>query len=173
MERKRFDECKEMLQIIPATCVLTSRVRTLVCINGVLSVPSIALAVTTQVPPTDLKPGIDSFIIDTGSGHHLVRRSMIKSDKDLTYCKQGLLLQTANGTVRTNLKTRITVKHLNIKVDAWVLDDTPLVLSTSKLVDENGFDFNWLRASRTASLKTCGRITPLVIQRGVPLLAIK
>ena len=138
----------------------------LICINGVCSVLSIALAATVQLPPANLKPGIDSFIIDTGSGHHLVRRSMVASEKHLTHCSEGLLLQTANGTVRTNLKTRINVKHLNVKVDAWVLDDTPLVLSASKLVNENGFDFNWIRATKTASLKTNGRGIPLAIQLG-------
>ena len=111
--------------------------------------------------------------MDSGSGQHLIRRSAVASEKHLTYCEVGLLLQTANGIVKSNFKTRVFIKHLNLKVDAWVLEDTPLVLSVGRLVDGNQCDFRWNHATRKASLIRGGKNFNLTTQCGVPLLAIE
>ena len=97
MERTRFEECKKMIQLIPATCSLTARPRTLICSNGICAMPSVALANLLQPPQQEFKAGIDAFIVDSGSGQHLIRRSMVASDSHLTTCPVGILLQTANG----------------------------------------------------------------------------
>ena len=81
-----------------------------------------------------------------------------------------MLLQTANGIIKSNLKTRVNIKQLGPNVDAWVLDDTPLVLSVGKLVDENQFDFHWNQLSRKATLIRNRQKFSLTTQRGVPLL---
>ena len=170
MEKGRFDECKRMLQIIPATSALDVHVKTLVCLHGVCSPPALALATMAEPPQKELKPGINSFIMDSGSGQHLIRRSAVASEKHITRCDIGVLLQTANGIVRSHLKTRVLVKELNLKVDAWVLDDTPLVLSMGKLVNENQCDFGWNHSTRKASLTHGGKTFNLKTHRGVPLL---
>ena len=101
MEKPRFEECKRMLQILPATaCVITARTKTLICRHGTCSPPALAQAAMAEPPPKELRAGIDSFIIDSGSGQHLIRRSAVASEKHLTHCKEGLLLQTANGIVK-------------------------------------------------------------------------
>ena len=161
-----------MIQLIPATCSLTARPRTLICSNGICAMPSVALANLLQPPQQEFKAGIDAFIIDSGSGQHLIRRSMVASDSHLTTCPVGILLQTANGLIRTYLKTRVFIRLLNIKVDAWVLDDTPLLLSMGKLVTEHGCDFGWRRKSQTATLTKDGKTLQLTTQRGVPILPI-
>ena len=95
---------------------------------------------------------------------------MVASEEHIKYCEEGLLLQTANGLVKSHLKSRVNIKQLGIKVDAWILDNTPLVLSTGKLVEENGCDFQWDHRTRKATLSKKRQTFSLTIQRGVPLL---
>ena len=85
MERARFEECKAMLQIVPATCALTARARTLICINGQLLPPAVALAALNskdETPKTILAVSkYNAFIVDSGSGHHLVGRRQVDETK--------------------------------------------------------------------------------------------
>ena len=131
-----------MLQIVPATCALTARARTLICINGQLLPPAVALAALNskdETPKTILAVSkYNAFIVDSGSGHHLVGRQQVdetrltKVDPD-----KALRLQTANGITSSVFKTRLYIKQLKTHVDAWVLEDAPLVLSVDKLVAGN------------------------------------
>ena len=123
-----------------------------------------------EPPPNELKAGINAFIFDSGSGHHLVGKKQV-AEKILARINpdKTLRLQTANGITTSNLKTRVHIKHLNTYVDAWVLDDTPLVLSVDKLVEENGFDFAWKASTRKATLTKHGKTHTLTIQQGPPL----
>ena len=162
-----------MLQIIPATCALSAQTRTLICSKGICAPPAIALAAMIAPPSKPLKAGVNAFIIDSGSGQHLIRRSMVASEEHITYCEEGLLLQTANGIVKSHLKTRVNIKRLGIKVDAWILDNTPLVLSTGKLIEENGCDFQWDHRTKKATLSKDRQKFNLIIQRGVRLLPVR
>ena len=90
--------------------------------------------------------------------------------KYLKRVEEGLRMQTANGIVSSNLKTALHVKHLNVSVEAWVLDDVPLVLSLSKLIKEHGFDFQWNRCACAATFSKTGNFHHLATQKGVPLL---
>ena len=167
-----------MLQIVPATCALTARVRTLICVDGKLLPPALALAALNSRQSVDSKkPEIlavskyNAFIVDSGSGHHLVGKRQV-AENTLTKVDpdKAFRLQTANGITTSALNTRVHIKHLNTHVDAWVLEDTPLVLSVDKLVEENGFDFVWKASTRKAMLTKNGRAHTLTIQQGVPLL---
>ena len=175
MERSRFDECKTMLQIIPATCAIMALCRTLICVNGKLLSPSLAMAAlsTTHKPEVLAVAKNNAFIVDTGSGHHLVGRKHV-SEKTITkvYPDKSLRLMTANGITTSCFKTKVYIKHLGASVEAWVLDDSPLVLSVDKLVAENGFDFAWKASTRKAVLSKNGQNHTLTIAQGVPLLAI-
>ena len=65
--------------------------------------PAVALALIAEPPPNIVRLGVDAFIVDSGSGQHLVRRSAVASEKHLTHCSEGILLHTAKGIVRSHL----------------------------------------------------------------------
>ena len=113
----------------------------------------------------------NAFIVDTGSGHHLVGKEQVP-EKKLTKVAsdKAFRLRTANGITTSVWKTRVYIKQLNILVDAWVLEDTPLVLLANKLIEENGFDFTWKASTRIAILSNIGKRHTLTRQQGVPLL---
>ena len=95
------------------------------------------------------------------------KKGLTKVDPD-----KGLRLFTANGITTSLLNTRVHIKQLGIWVEAWVLENSPLVLSASKLIEENGFDLAWKNATRKATLTKNGKRHALTISQGVPLLAV-
>ena len=139
MERPRFEECKRMLQIIPATCVLSAQARTLICSKGICAPPSVALAAMVEPPPKQLKAGLNAFIIDSGSGQHLIKRSMVASEEHIKYCEEELLLQTANGLVKSHLKNKS--KHKAIRNQSGCLD---IGQHTSRSFDRKTRRRKWL-----------------------------
>ena len=151
----------------------TSQVRTLICVNGNLLPPSLALAALEKPKKFEVLQvsKFNAFIVDTGSGQHLVgrrqtdERKLTRVDPD-----KALRLRTANGITTSVWQTRIFIKQLGISIVAWVLEDTPLVLSASKLINEHGFDLSW-KASR-ATLTKDGKKHDLDIKSGVPLISI-
>ena len=173
MDRARFDECKRILQIVPATCATTFQTMTLICNSGVCSPPSIALPLITKPPPKILKPGVDALIVDSGAGQHIVDRDSVASEKHLTHCGTGMRLRTANGIVETHLKTKVFLKHLGIKVIAWVLNNTPNLLSIGKLVEDHGCDFTWDHRSKKTTLTKDGKRIVLGTVNNVPYLPIR
>ena len=174
----RFEECKAMMGIQPVACTLPGcKTQVLLCIGG--EIKSIAsglqeLSLANQEPDGQLLPGVDSWVMDSGSGRHLVSRRVLDKNANTNIVKgnETIRLKTANGIVETCEKVRIYVKGLGIYVTAWVLEDTPLVLSLNALAEEHGFDFRLgLRKGRACAWLINGaRKTNLPIMMGVPLL---
>ena len=130
------------------------------------------LAVAIPAPETLLRPGIDSWVIDTGSGQNLAGiRSLTDQEKQaLKHDGNPLKLSTANGIVNDTRISTADVRELdNIKLPLRVLNKTPRVLSVAQLVELGG-EFSWTRA-HGAVLTLNGRRHELQIQNGVPLLA--
>ena len=81
-------------------------------------------------------PLLTTFIIDTGAGVNL---KCAASGLATSKVKQ-MVLQSANGTVKADRKTRI--KFRRIGYHDLVLDNSPNVLSVGQLVKQ-GYSFHW------------------------------
>ena len=116
----------------------------------------------------------EAFMLDTGSGQHLVGRSQVSDETNITKVdpKNSLRLRTAAGIITCNWQTRIHIRQLDIWVVAWVLEESPLILSVGKLVEQNGFDFAWKHSTRKAFLTKDGKQHILKISNGVLMLAV-
>ena len=129
-------------------------------------------SVAAPAPETLLRPGIDSWVIDTGSGQNLAGiRSLTDDEKQaLKHDGDPLKLSTANGIVNDTRVSTADVRELdNIKLPLRALNKTPRVLSVAQLVELGG-EFSWDRA-RGAVLILNGIRHELQVQNGVPLLA--
>ena len=82
-------------------------------------------------------------------------------------------MKTANGMVETHLKTQVFLKHLGINIIAWVLDNTPNLLSVGQLIEDHGYDFFWDHRFKRATLTKDGKRTVLGIMNNVPHLPIR
>ena len=120
----------------------------------------------------NLVPGVNSWVIDTGSGHHLVGRKGFTETEKAAVVNAGsnLTLATAGGTIKANQETVAAVRLFQGDVVARVLEDSPRVLSVNRLVTEHGAEFHW--DSGGAYLIIGGKRIDLPVKSGVPLLAM-
>ena len=128
----------------------------------------IGLGAAAAESDRSLEPGVNCWVVDTGSGHHLVPRSA-RTPAETRSTREGttLSLATANGTVNENEVTKSQVDALGMAVEVRVLRETPRVLSVFKLVQE-GATFLWSPQGCWLTFK--GQRSKLPIKAGVPLL---
>ena len=117
------------------------------------------------------KPGVDSWVVDTGSGHHLIAKTLLTSNERGAQRKTTDVLQlsTANGTCRADVVTDVLIKGIDEEAEVRVLNKTPRVLSVHKLVERGG-EFCW--NDKGAFLKYNGITYELDVQKGVPLMTV-
>ena len=115
--------------------------------------------------------GVNSWVIDTGSGHHLVSQEAL-CEHEAQSLREGeeLKLATANGIIKDRRIAQSIVPELDdLAVDVRVLKQTPRVLSVQKLV-EDGASFVW--DEHGARLLHNGKLHNLIVTQGVPLLSL-
>ena len=90
------------------------------------------------------RPVEDSWVMDTGSGHHLKSKKKLSPTERRAMRKSvnSLKLKTANGPLVVNEATDVFVEGLGEVTEVRVLPDTPDVLSIGRLV-EGGATFHW------------------------------
>lgn len=122
-----------------AVLLKTTDVTRYVCSGGQLASPAAAK------PGVIRRPGVDSWVMDTGSGHHLkAKNRWTPAEQKAT--KQSicnLKLQTANCHLEADRVTETTVRELGQQIEVRVLPDTPNVISIGRLVEEDGAIFHW------------------------------
>ena len=177
MSGPRFEECKDMLHIVPIACTLPERSgRMLVCIGGKLKTVSEGIEHLTLIAKeTDggLKPGVDSWVADSGSGRHLVSRKVLdeNASKHIVKVKEPIRLSTANGIVVVEEVVKIYIRLLDIWVQAWVLEETPLVISVDDIVKNHDWEFGMknVRGKTFALLSKGSKRIKLSVNQGVPV----
>ena len=122
-------------------------------------------------PAKVLIPGVNSWVIDTGSGHHLVsQEALCEHEAQSLHEGEELKLATANGIIKDRRIAQSIVPELDdLAVDVRVLKQTPRVLSVQKLV-EDGASFVW--DEHGARLLHNGKLHNLIVTQGVPLLSL-
>ena len=123
------------------------------------------------LPANDLIPGVNSWVIDTGSGHNLAPAKSLSLHEMQNLSTEGpaLKLATANGVISDRRVTESQVGLLGTVVETRVLDSTPRMLSVAQLVAA-GNKFVW--DSSGASLTTEDGVIDLEVKQGVPLLSL-
>ena len=122
--------------------------------------------------PCESSAGPTQWMIDSGSCHNLIGRKDVQHGQKIRRGNDAVRLQTANGVIENDAKTRAPIQRLGLVAPAQVLKDVPPVLSLGRLCVENKFDFIW-RGSRgeTPYLEDLdGNLYELVVDRFVPYL---
>ncbi len=96
------------------------------------------------------------LIVDSGASYHLVSEESTTPPEAKTRRKcEPIEITTANGIAEMNECIDIYVAPLRITVTAYILPDTPGVLSLGEIVKEHGFDYIW-RCNRIPVLQGNG-----------------
>ena len=114
------------------------------------------------------------FIMDTGSGHHLVCEKYVRGAGALGKVQpltKPVVLNTAGGPSRA-------LGHVNISSDcsletlltSLVLSNTPNVISVGGLVIDHGFSFFWVPLRDPFLIAPNGKRINLVVEGNIPYL---
>ena len=109
------------------------------------------------LPASTLKLEEREFVVDSGASMLMIsKKDLSDAEMDtLTKSCSPTIVITANGEVQTHEEATGYVKELDIFLTMKVLDNTPAVLSLSKLCDEHGYSCEWIERSKNhISLKT-------------------
>ena len=108
------------------------------------------------------------FILDSGSGHDLI--SARKADR--MNLKQRtcdpIMFHTANGSTATQTEAEIDLGTFDMTSHAYVLDDTPSVMSLGKRCMEEGYSFVWPSGKMPFMITKDGERIDLTIHDNIP-----
>eukprot|EP00435_Cladocopium_sp_Y103_P049810 s1489_g15.t1 len=83
------------------------------------------------------------FILDSGSGHDLISEKKAERMGLSTNTCEPITFHTANGSTSTNQQARIDIGTFDKAANAYILDDTPSVMSLGKRCMDEGYSFVW------------------------------
>ena len=113
------------------------------------------------LPASTSKPEEREFVVDSGASMHMIsKKDLSNAEMDtLTKSCSPTIVITANGEVQTHEEAIVYVKELDIFLTMKVLNNTPAVLSLGKLIDENGYSYEWINGQK-----------PLLINDGIRIV---
>ena len=108
------------------------------------------------------------FILDSGSGHDLIsaRKAERMNLKQRT-C-DPIMFHTANGSTATQTEAEIDLGTFDMTSHAYVLDDTPSVMSLGKRCMEEGYSFVWPSGKMHFMITKDGERIDLTIHDNIP-----
>ena len=108
------------------------------------------------------------FILDSGSGHDLIsaRKAERMNLKQRT-C-DPIMFHTANGSTATQTEAEIDLGTFDMTSQAYVLDDTPSVMSLGKRCMEEGYSFVWPSGQMPFMVTKNGERIDLTIHDNIP-----
>ena len=108
------------------------------------------------------------FILDSGSGHDLIsaRKAERMNLKQRT-C-DPIMFHTANGSTATQTEAEIDLGTFDMTSHAYVLDDTPSVMSLGKRCMEEGYSFVWPSGKMPFMITKDGERIDLTIHDNIP-----
>ena len=112
------------------------------------------------------------FILDSGSGHDLIsERKAERMELDTQQCDE-ICFHTANGTTSTNTHATIDLGTFTKKPLAYVLKDTPSVMSLGKRCMDEGYSFIWPERRLPYLIAPNGRKIPLIVRDYIPYISL-
>ena len=108
------------------------------------------------------------FILDSGSGHDLIsaRKAERMNLKQRT-C-DPIMFHTANGSTATQTEAEIDLGTFDMTSHAYVLDDTPSVMSLGKRCMEEEYSFVWPSGKMPFMITKDGERIDLTIHDNIP-----
>ena len=108
------------------------------------------------------------FILDSGSGHDLISaRKAERMNLKKRIC-DPIMFHTANGSTATQTEAEIDLGTFDIISHAYVLDDTPSVMSLGKRCMEEGYSFVWPSGKMPFMITKSGERIDLTIHDNIP-----
>ena len=83
---------------------------------------------------------------------------------------ESIAIQTANGVVEVRMEVDIQVLELGITVAAFILADTPPLLSLGKLVKDYGIECRWTNKQPPTLILPSGKEVQLEQMNNVPIV---
>ena len=113
------------------------------------------------------------FILDSGSGHDPISaRKAERMNLKMRAC-DPIVLHTANGSTATNKEAEIDLGTFDMTSQAYVLDDTPSVMSLGKRCMEEGYSFVWPSGKMPFMITKFGSRIDLTIHDNIPYIDLK
>ena len=108
------------------------------------------------------------FILDSGSGHDLISaRKAERMNLKKRTC-DPIMFHTANGSTATQTEAEIDLGTFDMTSQAYVLDDTPSVMSLGKRCMEEGYSFVWPSGKMPFMITKNGERIDLTIHDNIP-----
>ena len=108
------------------------------------------------------------FILDSGSGHDLISaRKAERMNLKRRNC-EPIMFHTANGSTATQTEAEIDLGTFDVTSHAYVLDDTPSVMSLGKRCMEEGYSFVWPSGKMPFMITKDGERIDLTIHDNIP-----
>ena len=124
--------------------------------------------VNCMVQPTWIWSKI-KFLMDTGCGHDLIsQRKVEKHGLETLVSQEAISFQTANGVTNTDLVSNFQTESFTEPINAYVLDDTPSVLSVGKRCMKQGFGFVWPPGEDPFMINPEGKRISLFVNGDIP-----
>ena len=110
------------------------------------------------------------FILDSGSGHDLISaRKAERMNLKKRVC-DPIIFHTANGSTATQTEAEIDLGTFDEISQAYVLDDTPSVMSLGKRCMEEGYSFVWPSGKMPFMITKNGERIDLTIHDNIPYI---
>ncbi|CAE7949677.1 unnamed protein product [Symbiodinium sp. KB8] len=124
--------------------------------------------VNCMVQPTWIRSKI-KFLMDTGCGHDLIsQRKVEKHGLETLVSEEAISFQTANGVTTTDLISNFQTESFTEPINAYVLDDTPSVLSVGKRCMKQGYGFVWPPGENPFMINPEGKRISLFVNGDIP-----
>ena len=108
------------------------------------------------------------FILDSGSGHDLISaRKAERMNLKKRTC-DPIMFHTANGSTATQTEAEIDLGTFDVTSQAYVLDDTPSVMSLGKRCMGEGYSFIWPSGKMPFTITKNGERIDLTIHDNIP-----
>ena len=110
------------------------------------------------------------FVLDSGSGHDLISaRKAERMNLKMRAC-DPIVFHTANGSTATSKEAEIDLGTFDMTSQAYVLDDTPSVMSLGKRCMEEGYSFVWPSGQMPFMITKDGSRIDLTIHDNIPYI---
>ena len=108
------------------------------------------------------------FILDSGSGHDLISARKAERMNLRKRTCEPIMFHTANGSTATQTEAEIDLGTFDMTSQAYVLDDTPSVMSLGKRCMEEGCSFVWPSGKMPFMITKNGERIDLTIHDNIP-----
>ena len=113
------------------------------------------------------------FLMDTGCGHDLISQKKIeKHDLETLVTPEPISFQTANGVKDTDLVSNFQAESFKEPINAYVLSDTPSVLSIGKRCMNQNYGLVWPPGREPFMIDPEGKRISLFVNGDIPYVRV-